>query len=84
MPMTPEARKALSTTLRALRARLIEDLGHATEGLYRLGHAAQHVGLGETTAVRRRRLEAHAEEQQRAEAAQRTARPLGPAVSHGF
>jgi hypothetical protein len=59
MPMTPEARKALSTTLRALRARLIEDLGHATQG----------------TAVRRRRLEAHAEEQQRAEAAQRTARP---------
>ena len=37
--MTPEAKKLLSSTVRALRARLLGDLQAAMEGEYRLGVA---------------------------------------------
>ena len=36
MPMTPTAKKALSTTIRSLRERLLTDLHNATESAWRL------------------------------------------------
>ena len=36
MTMTPDAKRALSTTIRGLRARLLDDLHATTEATYRL------------------------------------------------
>ena len=57
MPMTPEAKSALSSTIRALRTRLLEDLHAATEGAYRLSLKAPDARLGEAARIRRERLE---------------------------
>ena len=68
MPMTTDAKRALSTTIRALRAHLLQDLHAATESSYRLSiRRAQDAGLDEATGHRRRRLEAWIAEQERAE-----------------
>ena len=45
--MTPEAKKALSSTIRGLRQRLLEDLHVATESAYRLLVRPQDAGLDE-------------------------------------
>ena len=65
MPMTPEAKKSLSATIRALRTRLLDDLHAATETAYRLSVRVQDAGLDETNRVRRSRLDAWVAEQQR-------------------
>ena len=68
--MTPEAKKLLSSTVRALRARLLGDLQAAMEGEYRLGVArVRDAGLGEAAARKRVRLEAWLDEQLRAQGA---------------
>jgi hypothetical protein len=54
--MTPEARKLLSSTVRALRARLLADLRAAMQTTYRLD--APHDRLDAATADKRARLEA--------------------------
>ena len=72
MPMTPDAKRALSTTIRALRARLLQDLHAATESAYRLSiRRLQDAGLDAVAATKRRRerLEAWIAEQERSEAA---------------
>ncbi len=69
MTMTSDAKKALSSTIRALRARLLEDLHAATETTYRLSVRAQDAGLSEAARVRRARLETWVAEQQRADEA---------------
>lgn len=69
--MTPDAKKALSSTIRALRTRLLEDLHAATETAYRLSVRAQDAGLSERARVSRDRLEAWVAEQQRADEATR-------------
>jgi hypothetical protein len=69
MPMTPDAKKALSTTIRALRDRLLEDLHAATETAYRLSVRDRDAGLSAWERSRRERLEAWIAEQQRADAA---------------
>ncbi|TNF28010.1 MAG: BREX-6 system adenine-specific DNA-methyltransferase PglX [Deltaproteobacteria bacterium] len=67
MPMTPEAKRALSKTIRELRERLLTDLHAATERAYRLSIAkAEAAGLTEAPLERRRRLEAWLDEQTRA------------------
>jgi hypothetical protein len=65
--MTSEAKRALSATIRSLRARLLADLHAATESTYRLSVAPRFAGLDEATAARRRRLEAWLAEQVRAQ-----------------
>ena len=68
--MTPEAKKLLSSTVRALRARLLEDLRAAMETEYRLGVGrAREAGLGEAAARKRARLEGWLDEQVRAQGA---------------
>ena len=69
--MTPEARKALPGTIRALRARLLDDLHDATSSAYRLGVRARDAGLSAAAAARRRRLEAALDEAARAEPGRR-------------
>lgn len=69
MPMTSGAKRALSTTIRSLRARLIEDLHAATETAYRLSVHAREAGLDEAARTRRGRLEAWVAEQLRAQGA---------------
>ncbi len=64
--MTPEAKSALSSTIRALRARLLDDLHAATEGAYRLSLKAMDTKLGEAARIRRERLESWVAEQVRA------------------
>ena len=64
--MTPDAKNALSRTIRALRARLLDDLHAATEGVYRLSIKAKGAKLGETARIRRQRLESWISEQVRA------------------
>ena len=65
--MTPEAKKLLSSTVRALRARLLDDLHAAVETEYRLGVArGRDAGLGEAALRRRGRLEGWLDEQVRA------------------
>ncbi|HRI07263.1 MAG TPA: hypothetical protein PKW35_05565, partial [Nannocystaceae bacterium] len=61
--MTPESKKALSATIRALRERLLADLHRAMDSEYLLSVRAQDAGLGEAAACRRRRLEAWLDEQ---------------------
>lgn len=69
MAMTPEAKKALSITIRGLRQRLLEDLRLATESAYRLSVRAQDAGLDEAAKTKRRRLDNWLDEQLRAQAA---------------
>jgi len=64
--MTPEAKRALSGTIRALRTRLLGDLHAATEGAYRLSLKAKNAKLGEEARIRRERLESWISEQVRA------------------
>jgi hypothetical protein len=67
--MTPEAKKALSSTIRGLRQRLLEDLRLATESAYRLSVRAQDAGLDEAAKTKRQRLDSWLDEQLRAQAA---------------
>jgi hypothetical protein len=80
MPMTPEAKQALSKTIRGtkgtpsgsdnqgLRQRLLADLHDATESTYRLSvRRAQDSGLDEAGLRKRKRLEAWIDEQWRAD-----------------
>jgi restriction-modification enzyme MmeI-like protein len=69
MPMTSDAKRALSSTIRFLRARLLEDLHAATETAYRLSVHAHDAGLTEAARARRGRLEAWVAEQLRAQGA---------------
>ncbi len=66
MAMTPEAKSALSKTIRELRARLLEDLHAATEGAYRLGIKPEAAKLSEAARMRRERLVSWIAEQVRA------------------
>ncbi len=65
--MTPEAKSALSGTVRGLRTRLLADLHDATEAAYRLSVRARDAGLGEAARARRVRLDDWLDEQVRAE-----------------
>ncbi|RAY15440.1 BREX-6 system adenine-specific DNA-methyltransferase PglX [Actinomadura craniellae] len=67
MSMTSNAKHALATTIRSLRARLIEDLHAATETAYRLSVHSREAGLDEAARARRGRLEAWVAEQVRAQ-----------------
>jgi hypothetical protein len=70
MTMTPEAKRALSTSIRSLRARLLEDLHAATESAYRLSVVREKdAGLDESARARRQRLTEWIAEQGRAQAA---------------
>ncbi|MCS5691775.1 BREX-6 system adenine-specific DNA-methyltransferase PglX [Cyanobium sp. FGCU-6] len=69
MAMTPEAKRALSSTIRGLRQRLLEDLRLATESAYRLSVRAQDAGLDEAARTKRQRLDSWLDEQLRAQAA---------------
>ncbi|UJV43994.1 BREX-6 system adenine-specific DNA-methyltransferase PglX [Streptomyces sp. AMCC400023] len=69
MPMTSDAKHALSSTIRSLRARLLEDLHAATETAYRLSVHARDAGLDDAARARRGRLEAWVAEQLRAQGA---------------
>jgi hypothetical protein len=66
--MTPEAKKALSSTIRGLRKRLLEDLHVATESGYRLSVRPQEAGLDEAALTKRKRLDEWLDEQLRAQA----------------
>lgn len=66
--MTPEAKKALSSTIRGLRQRLLDDLHVATESAYRLSVRPQDAGLDEVARTKRRRLDDWLDEQLRAQA----------------
>ncbi|MBK1717206.1 BREX-6 system adenine-specific DNA-methyltransferase PglX [Thiocystis violacea] len=72
--MTPAAKTALSTTIRALRERLLADLHAATETAYRLAIRVQDAGLDEAARARRRRLEDWIAEQRRAQPDGKSAR----------
>lgn len=72
MPMTPDDRRALSTTIRSLRARLLGDLHDATQTAYRLSVRARDAGLDKAARTRRARLEAWIAEQLRAQEASET------------
>ncbi len=65
--MTPDAKKLLATTIRALRARLLAELASRTESVYQLGLKAKDTTLDEETACKRRRLEEYLEDQVRAQ-----------------
>jgi hypothetical protein len=67
--MTSGAKHALATTIRSLRALLLEDLHAATETAYRLSVPSREAGLDEAARARRGRLEAWMAEQVRAQAA---------------
>ncbi len=69
MPMTSDAKRALATTIRSLRTRLLDDLHAATETAYRLSVRAHDAGLDEAARTRRGRLEAWVDEQLRAQGA---------------
>ena len=66
MPMTSDAKSALSKTIRGLRTRLLDDLHSATEGFYRLSLDAKDAKLGEAARIKRERLESWIAEQTRA------------------
>ena len=57
MAMTSDAKKALSSTIRGLRQRLLDDLKIATESAYRLSVRAQDSGLDEAARTKRKRLD---------------------------
>ncbi|MBA3352859.1 MAG: hypothetical protein H0U23_10615, partial [Blastocatellia bacterium] len=65
--MTPEARRALSTAIRGLRTRLLDDLHASVETAYRLAVRTRDSGLDEAARTRRGRLEAWISEQLRAQ-----------------
>jgi len=65
--MTAEAKRALSSIIRSLRSRILEDLHAATESAYRLSVHERDAGLSEATRIRRRRLDGWIREQERAE-----------------
>ncbi|WP_238431342.1 BREX-6 system adenine-specific DNA-methyltransferase PglX [Streptomyces cavernae] len=67
--MTSDAKRALSSTIQSLHARLLEDLHAATETAYRLSVHARDAGLDEAARARRDRLEAWVAEQLRAQGA---------------
>lgn len=67
--MTSEAKKALSTTIRDLRDRLLEDLKASAESTYRFSMRVGAAGLSERVRAQRERLETWIEEQQRADVA---------------
>jgi hypothetical protein len=69
MAMTPDAKKGLSSTIRALRQRLLDDLRIATESAYRLSVRAQDAGLDEAARTKRKRLDSWLDEQVRAQKA---------------
>ncbi len=66
MPMTPDAKSALSTTIRNLRTQLLADLHSATESAYLLSLPAEKAKLSEAQRIRRSRLEGWIAEQVRA------------------
>ncbi len=68
MSMTPEAKRELSATIRALRSRLLANLHDAAESAYRFGAPLHDAGLSEASRARRKRLVQWIEEQERAEA----------------
>ena len=74
MPMTPDAKAALKSTIQALRARILADLAASTEATYRLAVRTRDAGLSEAATAKRRRLETLLDEQVRAQP--------GPASSH--
>jgi hypothetical protein len=67
--LTPEAKQALSATIRALRERLLRDLGNEAERRYRLSVSIAQSGLAEAPRRRRQRLEAWLEERVRSSGA---------------
>ena len=75
--MTPEAKKALSSTIRGkqgitgggLRQRFLDDLRLATESAYRLSVRAQDAGVDDAAKTKRQRLDSWLDEQLRAQAA---------------
>ena len=67
MPMTSEAKRALSTTIRSLRIRLLDDLHAATETAYRMAVRVRDAGLNESARTRRGRFDAWVAEQLRAQ-----------------
>ena len=67
--LTPEAKQALSATIRALRERLLRDLGDEAERRYRLSVSIAQSGLAEAPRRRRQRLEAWLEERVRSSGA---------------
>jgi hypothetical protein len=67
LTMTADAKRALSTTIRGLRSRLLDDLHAATETAYRLSVRARDAGLDEAARRQRARLEAWIAEQRRAQ-----------------
>ncbi|MEU2423696.1 BREX-6 system adenine-specific DNA-methyltransferase PglX [Streptomyces sp. NPDC007851] len=79
--MTSDAKRALSTTIQSLRARLLEDLHAATETAYRLSVHARDAGLDEAARARRGRLEEWVAEQLRA---QGTAKAKGDRSADDF
>ncbi|XHM63353.1 BREX-6 system adenine-specific DNA-methyltransferase PglX [Streptomyces nigra] len=79
--MTSDAKRALSSTIRSLRARLLDDLHAATETAYRLSVHARDAGLDEAARARRGRLEAWVAEQLRA---QGTAKAKGDRSAEDF
>ncbi len=72
--MTADAKRLLSTTIRALRARLLEELHGATESAYLLSIRARDAGLDERGGARRRRLEEWIREQTRTQPESKTRR----------
>jgi hypothetical protein len=65
--MNTAAKRALSSTIRSLRARLLDDLHAATDTAYRFSVRTRDAGLDEAARVRRGRLEAWMAEQMRAQ-----------------
>lgn len=65
-PMTDKAKQLLAKKIRELRARLIEDLGEATERAYRLSLESKKAKLDEAARIKRARLEGWIDEQVRA------------------
>ena len=64
--LTPEAKSLLSTTIRALRTRLIDDLTERAKADYRLGIKAAQANLPEARRKKRALLEAWIDERVRA------------------
>jgi hypothetical protein len=78
MTMTPEAKRALSQTIRALRDRLLRDLHDETERLYRLSLPLKTASLREPQRERRRRVKKWLDEQVRSQAGRK-----GPGAKGG-
>lgn len=65
--MGADAKRQLSSTIRGLRERLLDDLHAATERTYRLSVRIQDAGLDEEARTKRQRLQSWIDEQVRAE-----------------